>query len=455
MARNNIVRGLIKTKDWFFQVTGSPAKRGSRFLTGDRPTEIIFRAFLESFTNKAELTDRAYEDIETKTLSEKQGLVTLATDAQAKARIDKSDSIARVVQPSQLPEITAGAGITITIDPTETKRTKYIIEGGNVCSCVTGIGQDIATEVPNDADIVVFYDGTSFLGNALLNANEKITYWFNSYRINNPDFKGNLIEIQLGSTNSSVSYNIRDASHLGTPGIGERFLLFPKEFMDNNIDIALKVTSADGTSLTNVSLTAPTKSKYLFILFEDEAAGVYHTDFPYTIPPENAEEVFTPLYVNDYNTFIQDTYNRFSFFKMIMYPAIGAVGEWNKATTANFHAMLTKALTTGIPELTPGLTATQASVGWDSDAMDFMTISNPFSPYTGLNAYNFISTQYAFSGDGAMTSISNDAFMTQVNNALQDAESIYKTVTITPWIEYNNDPDTKVYGTPYQLKVLK
>jgi microcystin-dependent protein len=96
------MKGIIRARDYFFQITATAVRRGSRFKNGDRPSEQTFLDQITSSIFKSEASDRAKEDATGAVAAEVSGHTRLSTDAQAKAGTSKGD-ISRAVQPSQLP----------------------------------------------------------------------------------------------------------------------------------------------------------------------------------------------------------------------------------------------------------------------------------------------------------------------------------------------------------------
>lgn len=87
-----------QNRSWFFTVTKTLLKKGTRFLKGDFPSETTFRNLTDSVPFFDETSDRAKTDA--------QGLVYKATDAEAKS-YDETDTgtKTKAVVPSQLPEV--------------------------------------------------------------------------------------------------------------------------------------------------------------------------------------------------------------------------------------------------------------------------------------------------------------------------------------------------------------
>lgn len=93
-----------RLKNWFFAITKTLSKRGTRFRDGDKPTQATFEDLLHSVVAKSESADRAKAD--TGAFSEaNNGHVTLATDTQAKANEAQKADRSLVTQPHQLPTV--------------------------------------------------------------------------------------------------------------------------------------------------------------------------------------------------------------------------------------------------------------------------------------------------------------------------------------------------------------
>lgn len=99
-------------RNWFFQPTGTP---GTRFLKNNKPTESVFRDFLESIGFIKEVNNTA-SDVQ-------QGFVKKPTNAHIASRnAADSSGFALGVTPAQLPKVTLnGAPVTPTQDSTGTQ----------------------------------------------------------------------------------------------------------------------------------------------------------------------------------------------------------------------------------------------------------------------------------------------------------------------------------------------
>lgn len=98
-----------RLKDWFFQITNVPRADGTtggvRFRKSDKSTQGTFEDLLASTTFSKESSDRAKPYTASSDLGTEQGLVVLATDAQAKANQTQLGDRSLVVAPSQLPSV--------------------------------------------------------------------------------------------------------------------------------------------------------------------------------------------------------------------------------------------------------------------------------------------------------------------------------------------------------------
>jgi len=105
--------GNLRSKSWFFTITETATKRGTRFRNGDRPTQSTFDDLITSSVFKSDVNDRAKEDTGSFN-PETTGHVVMATDSQAKSNYPKPENRTLAVQPSQLPTIDSTDTITTT-----------------------------------------------------------------------------------------------------------------------------------------------------------------------------------------------------------------------------------------------------------------------------------------------------------------------------------------------------
>jgi microcystin-dependent protein len=90
--------GIKQLRSWFFGVTSD----ATRLRNSDKPPQQTFENLLSSVAFLTESTDRARVSTGA-TLSAEQGLVVLASDAQAKSNASQLTDRSLVVQPHQLP----------------------------------------------------------------------------------------------------------------------------------------------------------------------------------------------------------------------------------------------------------------------------------------------------------------------------------------------------------------
>jgi hypothetical protein len=136
---------MRQLRNWFFQITATATKRGTRLNNGDKPTSETFKALVESTVFKTEADDRARENDLGATLSDLNGHVVASTDVEAKNNAAKPEDRTLVVQPSQLPVVDASSSMTISsveapeldfddtileteIDPDDTAKNRFLIK---------------------------------------------------------------------------------------------------------------------------------------------------------------------------------------------------------------------------------------------------------------------------------------------------------------------------------------
>jgi len=106
----------FQLKDWFFTITGSVNKRGTRFKNGDRPNETTFKNLVDSSVFKSEVNDRAKEDSVSADVRTLNGHVVASTSDQAKAFQDTKSDRTLATQPHQLPQSKDAGDVTMTFD---------------------------------------------------------------------------------------------------------------------------------------------------------------------------------------------------------------------------------------------------------------------------------------------------------------------------------------------------
>ena len=115
----------MQLKKWFFEITKTALKLGTRFRNADRPDQNTFEELLDSSIFKTEANDRAKEDVGT-FKSENNGHVTLANSQQVHDLEPQKTDRTLVVGPDNLPVIAAGTNVTVTVN-TDGKNTVYTI----------------------------------------------------------------------------------------------------------------------------------------------------------------------------------------------------------------------------------------------------------------------------------------------------------------------------------------
>lgn len=94
----------FRKNSWFFEITKTLLKRGTRLRSEDRPSQSTFEDLLHSIVNRNEESNRAQEDNGTFDPT-KNGHVTLASNTQAKSNEVQKTNRSLVSQPHQLPTI--------------------------------------------------------------------------------------------------------------------------------------------------------------------------------------------------------------------------------------------------------------------------------------------------------------------------------------------------------------
>jgi len=132
-------------RNWFFQPTGTP---GTRFLKNNKPTESVFRDFLESIGFIKEVNNTA-SDVQ-------QGFVKKPTNAHIASRsAADSSGFALGVTPAQLPKVTLnGAPVTPTQDSTGTQTYNVVTSTSTTTVSQNGdpiipVGSNYDVEVPS------------------------------------------------------------------------------------------------------------------------------------------------------------------------------------------------------------------------------------------------------------------------------------------------------------------
>lgn len=462
----------FRLRDWFFQITQTATQRGTRFRNGDRPPQATFEDLFKSVVFRTEATYRAKEDTGSFS-ADNNGHVTVATGDQVKSYTAQPVDRTLSVGPDQVTEVVTGQEQTIgdftgqlasVVKDTSNKRrnvfqvlfgtgfvgffntwyaevnNRLLPPGGTTgqvlkktsdtdydatwqdddkCDCVTGFELKLQEGIPDDADVIVIYDTSSFTTvTSRVPAQDLATSWYNSYTNANPNFGGKLVEIEDST---------------------EDWVIFPQKYHTGLYPNAARITNPDGTSTGTGSVsggavgnTVPIgtpNSKFVVLVFIDESSSQYHSS-----GEGGANAAPTASFITDYSTFTTEHPN-FEFFQGIVYPAQGTQGL---DAAGGFHAHLTKALTEGTLAVSPGLTITQTNAGWAGTAMDFMTSVNPYtaSAVDGLENFGWLSSQYDLSTP-AIGSITQTEFNNQVNSALQGSAGS-KTITITGCLTFES-----------------
>lgn len=102
-----------RTKSWFFEITRTALKRGTRFRNGDRPNQSTLEDAFKSAIFSSEINDRAKEDTGS-SASELAGHVVVSSDEQTKNRQPRKQDRTLAVQPHQMPSVTATETTSLT-----------------------------------------------------------------------------------------------------------------------------------------------------------------------------------------------------------------------------------------------------------------------------------------------------------------------------------------------------
>lgn len=463
---------MIRLKSWFEQITATAVKKGTRFRNGDRPNASTLRDLRDSTVFKAESEDRAKEDTGVYN-PDNMGHVTLATDAQVKAYEDKKSDRSLVTQPSQLTEVAEGSDIslenytgptiTVTKDATEPKRNKFLVNVSNTlmvwlnlfkeafddyvidtadklvpsggttgqqliktsnedyetqwqdpcCNNVVDFELSLAQDIPNDADIVCFYDTSSFSGQARTDAQNLMETWYGNYVSDNPSFLGKLIQLER-----SV----------------EDWLNFANVYMDSAISLLPhKVWQPDGaggyTVLSNDPISEPSNKKIVMIVFIDESSFSYHGNIA-----ADMQDPPTVDFREHYNEFVNVQYDKYEFFRSIIY-AVQSSGP--SGSTANLHSNVVQAIEPSTLASAPFSYSVENAAGFDGTQLDFITTTNFYeeavdgaspSGYSGLRNYGW--AYVVNMPNGSVDSVTNTEFASDIQFALSGGDG-NKTITLT------------------------
>lgn len=103
-------------RNWFYQITRTVFRRGSRFKNGDKPTEQTFKNLTDSSLLRTESEDRARVNNTSLPASQLSGHSVLASDRDVKERISQPSDRSLSVQPSQVTSASASTEkLTVTV----------------------------------------------------------------------------------------------------------------------------------------------------------------------------------------------------------------------------------------------------------------------------------------------------------------------------------------------------
>lgn len=159
----------------------------------------------------------------------------------------------------------------------------------------------VPNQLPNTTDVYAFFDQTSMQLVDAQDASIALRGWFDQYKLDNPDYEGNLYIIGTNYENYVIyprAIYEGDANGYTTGGWGEIQILPPN---------------------WNTSNWAP-PTDLLLLGFVDEANSSYHYNrvsngFGVIVQP-------TDTYKNDFYGFKNIYYNQYSFFRGVIYPIV-------------------------------------------------------------------------------------------------------------------------------------
>lgn len=240
--------------------------------------------------------------------------------------------------------VAAGTNTTVT-SSTVGSVTTYTV------SCECGAGGLTLTEpcpcgsgLPTNADIYAYIDTTSGPyndGNACFTQNrlvlvQSVKQWYDDYQLANPSYTGNLYVFILPA---------------------EKYLSYPRGIIQGNIPSAqfLNLTTALVDPLAQppnwgnaISWVPPTE--LLYIAFVNESNPWYHGS---TFPGSFTGQPTATDWTVDYNDFVADYTNHWTFFRGVIYPAVDSSTGANLCLQA-FGALNNIASITSA-DLTPAL----------------------------------------------------------------------------------------------------
>lgn len=289
--------------------------------------------------------------------------------------------------------------------------------------CVNDFSLSSSDDFPDDADLIVWIDSTSFSGTNRTSAINLAVNYYGNLVSSRPTFIGHLLIIDKG---------LEDWVDWARQYVNPTFTFTPAF-----------VYEPDGTggiaSVTPVAITTPTNLKTVQLTFIDEANTIY--------TGSSIGDVLvgpTADFITDYSEFTAgDTsgygYSSYSFFRGIVYMVNGIGGGAQLANLQSnvvqaiddtFLSYLPSTLDNNINGNGTGLWSV-ADAGWVSTTLDFLSDGSNGFAYAGYNGLKNYGFSYVLDlPTGNVNSISNSDFKEQVDNALAGGDG-YKTITIT------------------------
>ena len=164
----------FRLKEWFFTITETASKRGTRLRDGDRPTQSTFEDLLKSIVFKSEIADKAKINDNNKPSQELVGHVVLATGEDNINDVPQPVNKSLVLQPGQttifedsdnteeidvvLPVISNTYEVTnnpvvgklVQVETqSSTERRSYLISATSAITSLSNIIQDSLSSVMN------------------------------------------------------------------------------------------------------------------------------------------------------------------------------------------------------------------------------------------------------------------------------------------------------------------
>lgn len=293
----------------------------------------------------------------------------------------------------------------------------------HVDCCVTDYQLSSVDDFPDDADLIVWIDSTSFSGSNRTSAITLARNYYDDLVASRSSFIGQLIIIDKGN---------EDWVDWPRQYVNPAFSFTPTQVWEPN--------GSGGTqSITPVAITTPTNTKTVQLTFIDEANSIYTGGTLATLTDGP-----TPAFQQDYNEFVSGDsngygYTSYDFFRGIVYMAAGAGGGGQlanlqsnvvQAVESTYLSYLPSTLDNSIGGAGSGPWSL-ANAGWASTSLDFLSDGSNgqvYANYNGLNNYGF---NYVLDiPTGQVSAVSSSDFEDQVNNALSGGDG-YKTITIT------------------------